>query len=113
MNIAIESLDTLIEDIDGEALPLATPGDILLEEFMEPFDLSANALARDLHVPPNRITAILRGQRAITADTALRLARYFGTTAEFWLNMQADFELRQARRDKAHKIEDEVNPRAA
>ena len=111
MSIAIESLNELADE--GEALPLATPGDILRQEFMEPFGLSANALARALYVPPNRVTAILRGQRAITADTALRLARYFETTAEFWLNLQTDFELRQARREKARQIQNEVKPHAA
>ncbi len=113
MSIAIESLNNLGTTTDDEALTLSTPGDLLRQEFMEPLDLSANALARALHVPPNRITAILRGQRAITADTALRLSRYFGTTAELWLNLQTDYDLRLARRDKAARINDEVNPRAA
>lgn len=112
MSIAIESLDSL-DDTSDELLPLSTPGELLHKEFMEPLGLSANALARALHVPPNRITAILRGQRSITADTALRLARYFGNTAEFWLNLQADYDLRCARRDKAGKIKAEVNPRVA
>ncbi|WP_419641989.1 HigA family addiction module antitoxin, partial [Thiolapillus sp.] len=79
-------------------LPLSTPGELLRREFMESVALSANALGRALHVPPNRITAILNGNRAITADTALRLARYFGTSAEFWLNLQTDYDLRLARR---------------
>ncbi len=113
MSIAIESLDSLSITSNNDALPLSTPGEILYQEFMAPLDLSANALARALHVPPNRITAILRGQRAITADTALRLARYFGTTAEFWLNLQTDYDLRRARRDKAVRINDEVSPHAA
>ena len=78
-------------------LVLTHPGQLLRAEFLEPHQLSANALAKALHVPPNRITAILNGQRAITADTALRLGRYFGTTAEFWLNLQNDHELRLAR----------------
>jgi len=94
-------------------LPLATPGELLRREFMEPLDLSANALARALHVPANRITAILNGNRAITADTALRLARYFGTSAEFWLNLQTDYDLRLARRDKEASIHSQVKPRAA
>ncbi len=113
MSIVIESLNSLVDTPNDESLPLSTPGDLLREEFMEPLGLSANALARALHVPPNRITAILHGQRAITADTALRLARYFGNTAEFWLNLQADYDLRCARRDKAGKIKAEVSPRVA
>jgi addiction module HigA family antidote len=80
---------------------------------MEPLGLSANALARTLHVPPNRISAILHGRRAITADTALRLARYFGTSAEFWLKLQTDYDLRVARREKEEVIRHEVKPRAA
>ena len=89
------------------------PGQLLLSEFMEPHGLSANALANALHVPANRITAILKGQRGITADTALRLARFFGTTADFWLNLQKDFELRQARVVAQHEIDAVVMPLAA
>lgn len=98
---------------DEELLPLSTPGEILRREFMEPLGLSANALARALHVPPNRISTILQGRRAITADTALRLARYFGTSEAFWLNLQTDYELRLARREKGDVIRREVKPRAA
>ncbi len=94
-------------------LPLSTPGELLRREFMESVALSANALGRALHVPPNRITAILNGNRAITADTALRLARYFGTSAEFWLNLQTDYDLRLARREKEASIRCQVRPRAA
>lgn len=96
-----------------DQLPLSTPGDILRREFMEPLGLSANALAHALHVPPNRVSTILQGRRAITADTALRLARYFGSSAEFWLNLQTDYELRMVRREKNSIICHEVNPRAA
>jgi len=77
-------------------LTVTHPGQFLLDEFMEPHGLSANALATALHVPANRITAILKGQRAVTADTALRLGRYFGTTPELWLNLQKDYEPRAA-----------------
>jgi addiction module HigA family antidote len=73
------------------------PGEILKEEFMRPLSLSANALARAVRVPPNRISAIVNGERALTADTALRLARAFGTTPEFWLNLQKQYELDCAR----------------
>ncbi len=113
MTIDLESIDALTGDMDGEMIPLTPPGEILRREFMEPLGLSANALARALHVPPNRLSTIIRGRRAITADTALRLARYFGTSAEFWLNLQSDYELRLARREKAAIIQTEVKPRAA
>jgi addiction module HigA family antidote len=91
------------------------PGEVLREEFMVPLALSANALARDLHVPPNRITAIIAREDppAVTPDTALRLSRYFGTTPEFWLNLQVAFDLSQARAASAVRIAEEVRPRAA
>lgn len=89
------------------------PGEVLREEFMEPLGLSAAALARALHVPPNRITSLINGQRGLTADTALRLARYFGTTPELWVRLQADYDLRQARRTVAKEIEREISPRVA
>ena len=86
------------------------PGEILLEEFMRPYGLSQNALGRALHVPPRRINEIVLGKRAITADTALRLARFFGTTAEMWAGLQADFDLRLARYRTAKAIEKQVQP---
>jgi len=89
------------------------PGEILREEFMKPLGLSATALARALHVPPNRITMVIKGHRSLTADTALRLARYFGTTPEFWVRLQAEYELRLARNTVAETINREVSPRAA
>lgn len=93
----------------GEDLfPPVTPGEILRHEFMQPLGLSMNGLARKLDVPPNRIMAILRAQRAITADTALRLSRYFGTAAEFWMNLQQNYELALARREKLAEIERKV-----
>ena len=73
------------------------PGEILMEEFMRPLGISINALARDLAVPANRISGIINGTRAITADTALRLGKYFGVSPELWLDLQSDFELRVAR----------------
>ncbi|NEX19718.1 HigA family addiction module antidote protein [Thiorhodococcus mannitoliphagus] len=76
-----------------DLLPAVPPGEILREDFMKPLGLSANALAKALHVPTNRITAILNGSRSITADTALRLARYFNTTPTSWLNLQKNYEL--------------------
>ena len=77
---------------------------------MKPLGLSQNALARTLRVPPRRINEIVLGQRGISADTALRLARYFGTTAEFWTGLQADYELRIARRAAAAQIARDVQP---
>ena len=86
------------------------PGEILGEELQE-LGLSANALASALGVPTNRITAILKGQRGITADTALRLSRYFGTTPQLWLNLQKTYELRVAEIESGKDIEDRVQPR--
>lgn len=86
------------------------PGEILREEFLVPLDMSANALAMALHVPAPRINDIVRERRAITPDTALRLARYFDTTAQFWLNLQSTFDLRQAENESAERIAVEVRP---
>jgi len=88
------------------------PGEILREEFMKPHGLSQNALARALGVPPRRINEIVLEKRGITADTALRLARFFGTTAEMWTGLQADYDLRLARYETAKAIEHEVTPLA-
>ena len=93
-------------------LPPIHPGEILREEFMTPRGLSQNALARALNVPPRRINEIVLEKRGITADTALRLARYFGTSAEMWTGLQADYDLRLARREKARAIEHDVAPLA-
>lgn len=82
----------------AEKLDLIAPGEILLEEFMNPLGISQNQLARDIDVPPGRINEIIKGRRTITADTALRLGKYFGTTAERWMNLQTDHDLRLARR---------------
>ena len=89
------------------------PGEILYEEFMQPLGLSMNALARDLAVPPNRISEIVNGKRALTADTALRLAVYFGTTPELWLNLQTDYDLRTIRRERGRDIQAQVRARVA
>jgi addiction module HigA family antidote len=86
------------------------PGEILREEFMKPHGLSQNALARALNVPPRRINEIVLEKRGITADTALRLARCFGTTAELWTGLQADYDLRVARYEREGKIERDVHP---
>ncbi|HTV61708.1 MAG TPA: HigA family addiction module antitoxin [Verrucomicrobiae bacterium] len=88
------------------------PGEILREEFMKPRNLSQNALARALNVPPRRINEIVMEKWAVTADTALRLARYFGTSAEMWTGLQGDYDLRLARYKKQGQIERDVEPLA-
>jgi len=93
-------------------LPPIHPGEILREEFMKPRGLSQNALARALNVPPRRINEIVLEKRAITADTALRLARYFGASAEMWAGLQADYDLRLARYERQKQIERDVEPLA-
>jgi addiction module HigA family antidote len=80
---------------------------------MVPLGLSINRLARDLHVPVNRVSEIVNGKRGVTADTALRLARYFGSTAEFWLNLQSSYDLGCASRDVSGLIARDVRPRHA
>ncbi|MBI3068627.1 MAG: HigA family addiction module antidote protein [Betaproteobacteria bacterium] len=89
------------------------PGEILYEEFMKPLGVSINALARETAVPPNRISEIVSGKRAITADTALRLGKYFGVSPEIWLGLQADYDLRVARRTTWPKTEPRVRVHAA
>ncbi len=89
------------------------PGEILLEEFMTPLRLSSNALALALRVPATRIGEIVRGRRAITPDTALRLGRYFGTSPDLWLGLQTEYELRVAVREMSALVEREVQPRVA
>lgn len=74
------------------------PGEVLLEEFLKPMDLSQNAIARVIGVPPRRINEIVLGKRGITADTAIRLAKHFGTSEQFWMGLQADYDLEEARR---------------
>lgn len=79
-------------------LPNVHPGEILLEEFLSPMEISQNALARSIGVPPRRINEIVLGKRAVTADTALRLAHYFGTSEQFWMSLQASYDLEEARK---------------
>jgi addiction module HigA family antidote len=88
------------------------PGEILLEEFLKPLDMNPHQLAMALRVPPNRIAQIIEGERAITADTALRLGRYFGVNPQFWLNLQSTYDLRAAARKHQAQIERDVQPRA-
>jgi antitoxin HigA-1 len=89
------------------------PGEILSEDFMKPYSLSMNRLALDLRVPVTRIADIVAERRAVTTDTALRLARYFKTTPEFWLNLQTKYDLEVAEDEELAKIERDVQPRAA
>lgn len=81
------------------------PGESLYEEFMKPMDISINRLAREIHVSPGRISAIVNGKRAITADTALRLSRYLGTSSDLWIRLQGEFDLRVAKRTIGPEIE--------
>ncbi len=89
------------------------PGEMLSEEFLRPLGMSVNALALALRVPATRVGAIVKGERSVTADTALRLARFFGTSAEFWMNLQAAHDLTKARMESGVIIERDVRPRAA
>src|SRR5512139_3688813 len=91
-----------------EKLPPVHPGEVLLEDFMKPLNLSQYRVAKDMGVPTLRISQIVRGQRSITADTALRLARYFGTSAAVWLRMQARYDLEKAEAKIAKRIQREV-----
>lgn len=100
-------------EADPALLDLIPPGEILLEEFMKPLGISQNRLARDIDTPVSRVAGIVSGKRAITADTALRLAQFFATTPEFWLSLQADHDLRLARRSAGEEIEKRVRPLAA
>ena len=92
-------------------LPPVHPGEILREDLMGPLGISINRLARDLRVPVTRISEIVNGRRGISADTALRLARYFGTAPQFWMNLQAAYELDVATRRSRREIERDVHPR--
>jgi addiction module HigA family antidote len=105
----------LSDVIDPRRAPMKPthPGTILKLEFLEPLGISAYRLAKDINVPINRVAAIVSGRRAITADTALRFARYFGTDAQSWINLQARFDLVTARRAIGKRIDREVKPRAA
>jgi len=100
----------------GVALPnrvTTHPGEVLSEEFLKPLGMSVHALALALRVPATRIGAIVKGERSVTADTALRLSRFFGTSAEFWMNLQAMHDLTKTRTESGTTIERDVRPRAA
>ena len=117
MTIKREDLDSHQVDfgdiVTGKRLPPVHPGEILHDAFLEPLKLSVYELANAIKVPRSRANDIVRGRRAITTDTALRLARYFGTTAVFWINLQARHDLDVADRSLRRKIEREIEPRAA
>lgn len=89
------------------------PGDVLLKDFIEPMEISRYRVAKNIDVPQRRIDLICRGESAVTADIALRLARLFGTSAEFWVNLQAQYDLEQARLASGHQIDEVVVPLAA
>lgn len=90
-----------------------TPGEVLDEDFLKPMNITQYRLAKDIGVPPRRINEIVKGQRAITADTALRLGRYFGVTPEFWLNLQTHYDLEQEQEKLGNRLEMEVKVLAA
>ena len=117
MGIKREDLDAGGIDLNGvttgKRIAPAHPGEILRADFLEPMALSVYALANAIKVPRSRVNDIALGRRAITADTALRLARYFGTSPEFWVNLQAHYDLEVAKRTSRRRIEKEVAPHAA
>jgi addiction module HigA family antidote len=92
-----------------EKLPPLHPGEVLMEEFLVPMGLSQNRLARELGVPPRRVNEIVLGKRRLTADTALRLARFFGMSPEFWLGLQMDYDLDVERDRLGSALEDQVS----
>jgi addiction module HigA family antidote len=96
-----------------EQMPPIHPGETLREDFMKPLGLTANRLAINLRVPAARIGEIVNGRRAVTADTALRLARYFGMSPQFWVNLQANYDLEVAQDAVGTRIADEIEPRRA
>jgi antitoxin HigA-1 len=96
-----------------KAIAPVHPGETLREDFLKPLGLSANRLALELRVPATRVNDLARGRRAVTADTALRLARYFGTSAEFWMNLQSNYELELAQDASGAEIAERVRPHRA
>ena len=117
MRISREDLDSGRIDLgdvtSDERVPPVAPGEILRTEFLEPMGISVYALANAIKVTRSRINDIVLGRRAISADTALRLARYFGTTPEFWVNLQSAYDLATAKATLADRVNAEVSPRAA
>jgi addiction module HigA family antidote len=117
MTIKREDLDAgkidFADVATGRRLPLVHPGEILRDDFLTPMQISVYSLAQAIKVPRSRVNDIVLGRRGITADTAFRLARYFGTTPEFWINLQARHDFEAADRKLRRRIEREVTPRAA
>ena len=117
MSIEREDVDASPIDLGdiatGERSPSAHPGERLREDFLEPMGISVYALAKAIKVPRSRVNDIVRGRRAITADTAMRLARYLGTTAKFWVDLQAGYDLESVKQRHNDRIETEVTPRVA
>lgn len=117
MSISREDIDRKEVDFgdvaSGRRLPPVHPGEILRDDFLEPLGISVYELAAAIKVPRSRANDIARGRRAITPDSALRLARYFGTSAEFWVRLQAQYDLDVAERTLRSNIDKEVAPRAA
>ena len=117
MSIKREDLDAgRIDFADvtiGKRLPLIHPGEILRGDFLLPMKISVYTLAQAIKVPRSRVNDIVLGRRGVTADTAFRLARYFGTTPDFWINLQARYDLDAAERKLRRRIDREVRPRAA
>ncbi len=117
MSIKREDLDAARIDFadvtTGKRLPLIHPGEILRDDFLRPMKISVYTLAQSIKVPRSRMNDIVLRRRGITADTAFRLARYFGTSPDFWINLQARYDLDAADRKLRRRIEREVTPRAA
>ncbi len=117
MSIKREDLDAgrvnFADVATGKRLPLIHPGEILRDDFLTPMKISVYTLAQAIKVPRSRVNDIVLGRRGITADTAFRLARYFGTSPEFWINLQSRHDLDAADRKLRRRIEREVRPRAA
>jgi addiction module HigA family antidote len=109
----MSKLSTTTNEVGTPNRVTTHPGEVLSEEFLKPLGLSVNALAIALRVPATRIGAIVKGERSVTADTALRLARFFGTSAEFWITLQATHDLTKTRLQSGVAIKRDVRPRAA
>ena len=97
----------------AKLIPPPHPGETIVEDVLKPLDMSVNQLAKHLRITAARLNEIVRGRRGVTADTALRLARYFGTTPELWINLQSFYDLRMAQRKAGKTIERQVTPRRA
>jgi antitoxin HigA-1 len=106
--LTMSRLRIIIKLMKTKLLANITPGEILEEDFLKPMNLSQYRLAKDISVPPRRINEIVKGQRAITADTALRLGRYFNTSAQFWLNLQSHYDLEREQERLGKRLKKEV-----